>query len=156
MPSSITGGLSQPKVNPERTVVDPVRDYNSHTPKSKLLSREKGIFVKPTTTRTNNHKAIPEMKSEDQMSDNDAESNFLTPTSKRMLTDHSFRPEKSETNHGAVRGFDPSLILRPSSSKEDIAKGFQFAKPSTKPSAKKLGVAPAQTTTNREFWTVLS
>ena len=49
----------------------------------------------------------------------------------------------------------PVLMLRPSSSKEDTANSFQFAKPSTPPSDQKRDVAPVQAKTNREFWTVL-
>lgn len=157
MPSSITGGCSQSKVDIERTTVGSVRDsYNSHAPKSKSPSREKGNPLKSTATRAYDHKVKPEMKSEDQMSDNDAESNYLTPTTKRTLAEHNFRLEKAENNPGAVPGFTPSLIPHPSSSKEDIAKSFQSAKPSAIPSEKKLGLVLAQTTTNREFWTVLS
>jgi hypothetical protein len=86
------------------------------------------------------------------MSGNDAEPNYLTPTSKRMLAEHSFRPEMSESNHEAMRGFTPNLIFRPNSSKEDISKGFQFAKPSTTSSEKKErpSLAPAHPST-REF-----
>jgi hypothetical protein len=102
---------------------------------------------------TDDCKVVPEMQSEDQASDNDPESNYLTPTSKRTLAEHSFRPENPESNHEAIRGFAPCLILRPGSSKEDIAKGFQFAKPLTLSSEnkEKPRMAPAHPTTNREF-----
>ena len=96
---------------------------------------------------------MPETQSEDQMSGNDAEPTYLTPTSKRTLAEHSFRPEKPNSNHEAVLGFTPYLILHPSASKEDIAKGFQFAKPSTMSSEKKEkpDVAPVHPTNNRMF-----
>jgi hypothetical protein len=109
--------------------------------------------MKPTTATTDDYKVMPETQSEDQMSVNDAEPTSLTPTSKRMLAEHSFRPEKPKSNHEAMRGFTPYLIRHPSSSKEDIAKGFQFAKPSTTSSEKKEKppVAPAHPTNNRMF-----
>jgi len=151
---SITGGYSQSKVDSKRMTEDSVIDNsNSRMPMSKSPSREKSNFMKPTTVSTDDCKVIPEAQFEDKMSVNDAESNYLTPTSKRTLAEHSFRQEKPESNHEALRGFTPYLIFPPSSSKEDIAKGFQFAKPSTLSSEKKEKpcVAPAHPTTKREF-----
>ena len=152
--SSITGCYRQPKVDPNRMSVDSVGDgSNPHPRRSKSPSREKINSMKPTTSAADDCKVMPETKSEDQMSGNDAEPNYLTPTSKRTLAEHSFQPEKPKSNHEAERGFTPYLIPRPSSSKEDIANGFQFAKASTMSSGKKEkpSVASAHPTSNREF-----
>ena len=114
------------------------------TPKSKSPSWEKSDVVKPTAGAIDDCKVIREKRFEDQTPDDDAESTFLTPSSKQTLAEHSF---KQEILRAITKLFvDPLLALIRSSSKEDIAKGAQFAKRSTMSSEKKEkpGVAPAQ------------